>query len=342
MKLSDAGEFALIDLIHNIVTRARDPQAPSWQRTVIEIGDDAAAWLGDNRIQLATTDTLVEDTHFDLRLTSWEELGWKALAINLSDIAAMGGIPRYALLSLSLPAHLETEAISKFVQEMMRLAGEFGVALIGGNLASAPKVVITMTVIGCSKGKKLLRRSAACPGDQIAVTGYLGTSAAGLEVLRGRRISDAEAINMLKQAHLKPMPRVREAQTLVEQGVRAAIDVSDGLIADLDHVCECSKVNARVNVEQVPIHPAVRANFPDHRELALCGGEDYELLFAADAATITRARQKLNCPITVIGEITDHALPTRVTLIDNQGNTIPYRKGGWEHFKNAMPETEVA
>jgi len=342
MKLFEAGEFALIDLIHDMVARTRDPQARSWQKTVIGIGDDAAAWLGDGLIQLATTDTLVEDTHFDLRLTNWEELGWKALAINLSDIAAMGGIPRYALLSLSLPAHLETEDIARFIQEMMRLADEFGVALIGGNLASAPKVVITMTVIGCSKGKRLLRRSAARPGDQIAVTGYLGTSAAGLEVLRGRRISDAEAINVLKQAHLKPVPRVKEGQTLVEQGVRAAIDISDGLIADLNHICECSKVTARVNMEQVPVHPAVRANFPEYRELALSGGEDYELLFTADAATITRARRKLNCPVTVIGEITDQAFPTRVTLTDSQQNIVPYRKGGWEHFKNAMPEAEIA
>jgi thiamine-monophosphate kinase len=138
------------------------------------------------------------------------------------------------------------------------------------------------------------------------------------------------------------MPKVKEGQILIEQGVKTAIDISDGLVADLVHICESSKVNAEIKIEQVPVHPVVTANFPNHRELALCGGEDYELLFTADEATVARAKQALNCPVTVIGDITDEKLPTRVTVVDSKGNIIPYKKGGWEHFKDGVPGAKFA
>ena len=341
MKLSELGEFGLINLIRSS-TRYENSGRTPWQEILVGIGDDAAAWQSNNRIQLATTDTLVQDVHFDLGIINWEELGWKALAVNLSDIAAMGGIPKYALLSLALPGKLETEDISKFIKSMMHLAKEFGVAIIGGNVATAPNVVITVTIIGCSKGKAILKRSTASSGDQIVVTGYLGLSAAGLEMFKGKPIPDPEISDILRRAHFKPVPKVKEGQILIEQGVKTAIDISDGLVADLDHICESSKVNAKIKIEQVPVHPVVIANFPNHQELALCGGEDYELIFTADATTVARTKQALNCPVTVIGDITDEKLPTRVTVFDSKGNIIPYKKGGWEHFKNGVLEVKFA
>ena len=342
MKVSELGEFGLIDLIRSNIARYEDSERTPWQEVLVGIGDDAAAWRSDTNIQLATTDTLVQDIHFDPGVIGWEELGWKALAVNLSDIAAMGGIPRYALLSLALPGELEVEDISKFASAMARLGREFEVAIVGGNIATAPNIVITVTVIGCSRGKTILKRSTASPGEQIAVTGYLGLSAAGLEMLKNRIILDSEASNLLRRAHLQPVPRVREGQILVEQGVRTAIDISDGLVADLDHICESSKVNAKISIEQVPVHRVVTANFPNHQDLALCGGEDYELLFTADEATVARVAQALTCPVTVIGEITEEQLATRVTAVDGQGNIIPYRRGGWEHFRNGVREAKLA
>jgi thiamine-monophosphate kinase len=234
------------------------------------------------------------------------------------------------------------EDISEFVNAMVHLAKEFGVAIVGGNVATAPNVVITVTVMGCSKGKTILKRSTASPGEQIAVTGYLGLSAAGLEMLKNKTVLDRETSDILRQAHLHPMPRVREGQILVEQGVKTAIDISDGLVADLDHICELSQVNAKVRIEQVPVHPVVTAHFPNHQELASCGGEDYELLFTADEGTVARVKQAMNYPVTVIGDITEEKLATRVTIVDSKGNTIPYRKGGWEHFKNGVPELKFA
>ena len=336
MRLSELGEFGLIDLIRTASTRCEDPGRTPWREVLLGIGDDAAAWQSGSRIQLATTDTLVEGVHFNLGIITWEELGWRALAVNLSDVAAMGGIPDYALLSLALPAQLKVTDVSAFINSFTRMSAEFGVAIVGGNVTTAPNTVITVTIIGRSKGKSLLERSTASSGDQIAVTGYVGASAAGLEMLKGNAISDPKARDILRQAHLRPMPRVREGQILVEQGVRTAIDISDGLVADLDHICESSKVNAKINVEQVPVHPVVAAHFPDSQELALSGGEDYELVFTADKTTIARAKRALSCPVTVIGDITEEELPTRVLVVDSEGTIIPYKKRGWDHFKNAI------
>jgi thiamine-monophosphate kinase len=336
MRLSELGEFGLIDLIHSAGSRYETPRRSPWREVLVGIGDDAAAWQNGSQIQLATTDTMVQSVHFNLSVITWEELGRKALAVNLSDIAAMGGIPKYALLSLALPAQLEAEDVSKFIDSMMRLAAEFEVAVVGGNVAVASNVVITVTIIGSAKGRDLLRRSTASPGQQLAVTGYLGSSAAGLEVLEGKTISDAKASSLLRRSHLDPTPRVKEGQILIEQGVRTAIDISDGLLADLGHICEASNVGAKVKLEQVPIHPVVMANFPNHDDLALSGGEDYELLFTAEEAIVDRVRQVLDCPVTVIGNITDGPHPTPVMLVDRDGSTVAYKKGGWNHFKNGV------
>lgn len=332
MKVSELGEFGLINLIHSHITRYENFRRTPWQEVILGIGDDAAAWRGDNQLQLATTDTLIQDIHFDLDVISWEELGWKALAVNLSDIAAMGGIPKYALLALSLPGELEVEDISKFINGMVHLAREFRVAIVGGNVAAAPNVIITVTIIASSKSDVILKRSTASPGDQIAVTGYLGLSSAGLEMFKGKTIPDPKLHDVLRRSHLRPMPKVKEGQILVKQGVKTAIDISDGLIADLDHICEFSKVYAKIKIESVPVHPAVTKIFPNYQELALSGGEDYELLFTADEATIARVKRALDCRVTVIGDITKEKLPKRVTVVDSNGNTIPYKKGGWEHF----------
>ena len=334
MKLSELGEFGLIELIQSIADKFKNPKYASWQQLLVGIGDDAAAWQNNNYIQLATTDTLVQDIHFNLNTITWEELGWKALAVNLSDIAAMGGIPRYALNSLALPTELEAGDIGKFHNGMMRLADQFEVAIVGGNIVAAPNIVITVTVLGYAKGKAILRRSTARPGEQIAVTGYLGLSAAGLEMLQRKISLDPKTSNILKQGHLQPIPKVKEGQILVEQGVKTAIDISDGLIADLDHICETSQVSARIKVARLPVHPLVKTNFPNYQQLALYGGEDYELLFTADKEIIRQAKQALNCPVTVIGDITDEKLPQRVTAVDSKGNIIHYKRGGWEHFRD--------
>jgi len=334
MNVSELGEFGLIELLANIVDETKNPDDVPWQRLLIGIGDDAAAWQGDDGVLLATTDSLVQDTHFDLKIVTWEELGWKAIAVNLSDIAAMGGTPGYALISLALPGELETDNVSSLYQGMAQIARQFGVAIVGGNIASASKTIINVTVLGNLESASALTRSAAMPGDQIAVTGYLGLSAAGLKMLKQNLKFDADTTQLLRRAHLMPMPRVNEGQILLRHGVKAAIDISDGLIADLKHICQASKVSARINQNALPIHPAVKNNFKlDYFQLALKGGEDYELLFTASSQVMDRVKKVMSCPVTVIGEITQ-GKPGQVTLIDADGRSIPWQKAGWEHFKS--------
>ncbi len=332
MKVSELGEFGLIDLLAKMTYSSRGNQVASWQQLITGIGDDAAAWHGEASIQLATVDSLIQDVHFSLSIISWNELGWKALAVNLSDIAAMGGVPRYALVSLALPGATEVEDITTLYKGMVDLAQQFEVAIIGGDTSHAPLVSITITVIGSTRNrdKHILTRSAAKPGEKIAVTGYLGTAAAGLEMLTKQLQLDPEANACLKQAFLQPYPRIAEGRLLVEQGVKTAIDISDGLISDLNQICKASQVSARIEVDRVPIQPAVKTNFNGGLELALSGGEDYELLFTGSAEVINRVKRAVSCPITVIGEIV--AGKPGTTLIDSQGNPFNLGKTGWEHF----------
>ncbi|MFC2072830.1 thiamine-phosphate kinase [Chloroflexota bacterium] len=334
MKVSDLGEFGLIDLLAKVVYAAPDKEIEAWRRLILGIGDDAAAWYGDTSIQLATVDSLIQDIHFTLSIASWEELGWRALAANLSDIAAMGGLPKYALVSLALPGHTEVENVTALYKGMVELAQQFEVAIVGGDISSAPMLVINITILGSTKSrdKHILIRSAAKPGEKVAVTGYVGGATAGLEMLTKHLQLDSEAAVSLRKAFLHPLPRVVEGQLLVENGVRVAIDVSDGLISDLGHICQASQVSARIEIDRVPIQPAVKANFGDRAlELALSGGEDYELLFTASAEVIDRVKAAASCPITIIGEIVaDKA--GEVTLVDGKGSPVNLSKVGWEHF----------
>ncbi len=334
MKVSELGEFGLIDLLAKMVYRAQDKQIAPRQQLIIGIGDDAAAWHGDASIQLATGDSFIQDVHFSLGITPWSELRWKALAINLSDIAAMGGVPRYALVSLALPDHTELDDVTTLYQGMIELAQQFGVAIVGGDTSSAPLVAINITILGSarSQDKHILTRSGAQAGEKVAVTGYLGAATAGWEMLTKQLQFDPEATACLKGAFLHPYPRIAEGQLLIAQGVKTAIDISDGLISDLNHICKASQVSARIEVDRVPIQPAVKANFGDRAlELALSGGEDYELLFTGSTEVIDKISATAPCPITVIGEIVaDKAV--KITLVDSKGNPFNLSKGGWEHF----------
>jgi len=319
------GEFGLIDLLAKMAEGGDE-------RLLIGIGDDAAAWQGDDSIQLASVDSFIQGVHYTPAITPWPEIGWKALAVNLSDIAAMGGIPRYALVSLSLPDDTEVEDVAALYTGMLKLAKQYGVTIIGGDISNAPLVSIAITILGSSPTKQILTRSTAQPGEMVAVTGRLGAAAAGLEVLSKGRKLDPEATTRLKNAFLHPTPRIAEGLLLVEQGVKTAIDISDGLISDLSQICKASQVGARIEVERVPVEPTVKTAFSERAlELALSGGEDYELLFTASAEVIDKVKKAASCPVTAIGEITAGEL---VTLVDKQGNPFKLDRAGWEHFSH--------
>jgi thiamine-monophosphate kinase len=330
MKVSELGEFGLIDLLAKMIAESKINQlAPD---LIIGIGDDAAAWRCAASIQLATVDSMVQDVHFSLDTTTWQELGWKSLAINLSDIAAMGGAPEYALVNLALPEDTEVENVAELYRGMIGLARQFKVAIAGGNISRSPQVAITITVLGNSPNDNILRRSQARPGDTIAVTGYPGSAKAGLEMLTKKLKFKLEDSQYLREAFLHPVPRIVEGQLLVKHGITTAIDISDGLLSDLRHICEASQVSARVNIDRLPIHAAVKANFGEKAmEMALGGGEDYELLFTGNAGVIKNVKDNMQCPVTIIGEIIAGE-PGKISLLDASGKPVKISSTGWQHF----------
>ena len=334
MKVSELGEFGLIELLSEIVA-SEGVDRTTKGRPLINIGDDAAAWHSSNLIEIATTDTLVQNVHFTWETITWRELGWKALAVNLSDIGAMGGIPQYAMVSLALPGDTEVDSVSQLYQGLAEIAYKFDTAIVGGNISNAPLLVITISLIGGSAGKEhpFLTRSAARPGESIAVTGYLGSSAAGLNMLKHHLEFNQETTELLRKAHNQPKPRVAEGQLLLRRGVRAAIDISDGLAQDLAHLCKSSEVGARIAMDKIPIHPLVGVSFKsNYLNFALSGGEDYELIFTTTPDIIDNLRDEIGCPVNIIGEVLS-GKPGQVDIVDMKGNTLNWSKRrGWNHF----------
>ena len=330
MKLSELGEFGLINILSKIVEDSRDPKNPRWKNLVAGIGDDTAVWRNGRRLTLATTDCLVENVHFKQGQSNWRDLGWKALAVNLSDIAAMGGKAEYALVTLGLPHDAEVESIMELYEGMIELGKMWGVVIAGGDTTLSEKFIVSLTVTG-SSGKRLLRRSSARPGDLIAITGVPGMAAAGFKLIEnGTKENEINA--PLRKAFLRPTPRLAEGTAICASGCGTAIDISDGLAADLGHICNSSGTGATIHTNMVPVHPSAIKIFPSEAlQMALCGGEDYELVFTANAGAIEKVKRTTSTRITVIGEIT--AGPAGVVnVIDENGSAYRIGKAGWDHF----------
>jgi thiamine-monophosphate kinase len=332
VNIAELGEFGLINLIGETIGKSLSGGKNSGQ-LICGIGDDAAAWQMQAAVQMATVDSLIQGVHFTFDTISWEELGWKSLAVNLSDIAAMGGQARYAMVSLSLPGETEVSEVLSFYRGMLDLAEKTGVALVGGDTCRSPLVTISVTVIGdAAEGDNMLRRSGAKPGDLVAVTGYLGSAAAGLLMLQENLKLDAGLASYIGEAFRRPCPRLAEGRLLLDLGASAAIDISDGLVIDLGHIAGMSRVGTRIEVERVPIDPRVRESFGKKAlSLALSGGEDYELLFTASHDTISRLKMAVALPVTVVGEIISEGVGL-VSVVDGRGKPLSLPGTGWEHF----------
>lgn len=330
MKVSELGEFGLVDLIAGVLGVG---QSSDGRGVLLDIGDDTAAWRPVSDVELVTTDTMIQDLHFRVETTSYRDLGWKALAINLSDIAAMGGVPRYALVSLGLHPDTDAESVVEMYRGMKAIGDEFGCRVIGGDTVGAPCTMINVALIGEAAGPgEFLRRDSARDRDLIAVTGSLGSSGAGFRVLNGEKDVPADAHRRLQEAHNRPMPRVVEGRILLESGIQAAMDLSDGLMSDLPKICLMSGVSARVFISKLPVSEDVREAFgPEATALALSAGEDYELLVAGSRDSLERASEEMTIPLTVIGEMFE-GNAGEVILLNDDGTPFEGAKTGWEHF----------
>lgn len=328
--LATLGEFGLIDQIR---TRFPQPVSPD-----LGIGDDAALLYPSAGSQLlVSTDLLAEAVHFDLDFGPARLLGRKSLSVNLSDIASMGAIPRWFFLSLAIPAGFPVTTIESLLDGLAEQAVAHTCILAGGDTCSSKSgLVISVTIMGEQRPELILKRSGAQPGDEIWVSGTLGDSALGLRLLtEGRRLGGSE--EYLLQRHLDPTPRCRLGIKLAESGlVTAMIDISDGLLADLGHIAEQSSCGAEIQLAQLPLSPAFRVYTAAQPfipwQLAICGGEDYELCFTAPAANrgaILQLAKTAGIPVTVVGKVTDLK---QVQAMLPDGTIFKPAASGYTHF----------
>ena len=323
MELTQVGEFGLIDRLRAIVGEPGEGEV--W------VGDDAAVLRAPSGTILFTTDLLIEGVHFDTSFTGPEDLGYKSIAVNVSDVAAMGGIPRRALVGLGVVAGLEVEWVEALYRGMQECCTEFDMAVVGGDLSRSDQIIISVALLGNPAGRLFIERGSARVGDAVCVTGTLGESAAGLRLLRrGSR----DRLDLLK-AHLRPTPRVKEVQVLRRHLPSAMVDISDGFCADLGHICAASGVGVLIQESDLPVVDLKGVELDESPlQLALGGGEDYELCFTIPPdrceAAMAAVTEATGTKVTRVGEVVD-ASRGRVLLVESA--ETPLESPGWDHLR---------
>lgn len=336
MNIGSYGEFGLIERLKKCVT------APS-DFVIIGISDDAAAFETEaGRVTVMTADAFVEGVHFDPSFVPFRDLGWRAMAANLSDVAAMGGRPTWATVCLCIPPSCPAESLEALYAGMDAVAAPLGCRIVGGDTTASPSgLMLAISLLGEVKRERITPRGGVRPGDLFCVTGHLGGSRAGLEVLRRGRLGRPlqGCFEEVVGRFLRPVPRVREAAAMGDAAaIHAAIDISDGLSSEVHHLCRMSRVGARIEGGSVPIHAEAHAVArlcgEEGLTFALSGGEDFELLFTVapgDAERVARAVEAATgTPISVIGE---GIPPEEGVRIRRDDAWHPLSNAGYEHFK---------
>ncbi len=330
MKLKDLGEFGFID-------RIRPETLVRPESVILGIGDDCSVCRSSpDRVTLLTTDLLVGGVHFHLEKIPPDLLGRKSIAVNLSDIAAMGGFPKQALVSIAIPDTTRVETLDAIYEGMKSMAREFDVNLVGGDTTASPEhLVINVALVGEAREEEVLYRSGALKDDVVFLTGPVGDSAAGLDILLENRSFDGK--DSLVQTHLNPRPHLKEGRIIATQkAAHSMIDVSDGLAGDLGHVCARSGVGAIVEEARIPTTELFRAYCErfglDATRLATHVGEDYVLLGTVpenSAATLEKALESAGCGFYRIGRIVEEP---GIRLTARDGSTRKIKPSGWNHF----------
>jgi len=334
MKLKDIGEFGFIDRIA--------PGGAIRSRGVVKgIGDDCAVIdIAGPDYLLVTTDLLVEKVHFLMEWAPAETFGAKALAVNLSDIAACGGRAEDAFVSIAVPEHVNLEWLEGLYRGMSDLARQYNVNLLGGDTTSSRgDMVINVALTGLVPREEVMFRHTARPGNVIAVTGYLGESRAGLELLLSSRDLPSDIAEPLKRAHLAPRPHLSEGRSLASsRACTAAIDVSDGLSSDLWHLCADSGIAAVLQEGAIPVSDALaRAGDLlgiDPLKWIIRGGEDYVLLVALEADAVKNLKQTADAEGWMLVPIGEFVEGRGMRIIRRDGSTESFGPTGWDHFRS--------
>jgi thiamine-monophosphate kinase len=333
VKLDEIGEFGLIERI-----RARK-QAYD-EDVVIGIGDDCAILRRGPVLEVLTTDCLVEGTHYEDKWLSMKDVGWKTLAVNVSDVAAVGGTPRHALITLFLPEAVTTGDIDDLYDGLDECAGAFGVAIVGGDIVKIRgPFAVSLTLSGTCERDEVALRSGARKDDLIVVTGSLGGASLGLKCLKdGVAGAESGALAECVKKFRRPVPRLKESRAIIQElRPSAMIDISDGLLSDLWHVIEASKVGAMLNADAVPVAEGVSEFFRSGEAAlswAISGGEEYELLFTMSSrheGKLAELANKLGTRLTPIGTITSKTAGVKLAGPNGEKELKP---GGFDHFKS--------
>lgn len=331
-QISSISEFDLIKRLNNIIIENTSHDYSS-ENIIMGIGDDAAIVNPIESKNVVTTDTMVENTHFIYDLTNFRNLGWKSLATNYSDIAAMGCKPIHSVVNLGLRPNQKISDIEEIYLGFCELVNEFGGSIIGGDVVRSDTFFISITVTGVSENDTILTRNKAQIGDEIFVTGNLGNSRVGLEII----LNSPENINLSNnkhfiQAHTRPNPNIQQGLDLVRAGITTAMDISDGLLNDLKKMCDSSGVGADIYIESIPADKHIKDKYPEKwDEIVISGGEDYELLFTADHNSINKLKNISESKFFSIGKITDQS--SGIKVVDSKGQIKTYNQLGWDHFK---------
>ncbi len=334
IKLADLGEFGLIELLgRDLIFNPGSVVQGIGDDTAVLEAPGAGSWL------LFTTDMLVEGIHFSLAYSTYRQVGWKSLAVNLSDIAAMGGRPTHALVSLGIPPECDPAGLEELYEGLRDAARTYGVNVVGGDTVKNPeRLVVNVALLGEVGKGRAVYRSGAVPGESLYVTGKLGAAAAGLFLWQNPSLDcPAEAASFCKLAHCAPRPRLEWGRLLAQCGVSSLDDISDGLASELHEICAASGVGCVIWAEAVPVDPRVRTiarlAAKDPLEWALFGGEDFELLFTASAAAesaVLQAAQAGRVEVQKIGVVTREP---GVLMEEPGGRVVPLMRGGYDHFR---------
>jgi thiamine-monophosphate kinase len=323
-RVADIGELGLIQRVRRRLGRA--PEGEVWA------GDDTAVLNPERPAVLLTTDLLVEGVDFDNAYSNGGDVGWKALAASASDIAAMCGRPSHAVVALGVPGMTTVDWVDEFLDGLMEAAAAWDIAVVGGDISAAKQIVVTVSMLGAPVGSAPVLRSGARPGDTICVTGALGGAAAGLIALRSAAQRSDQTVTRLIRRQLRPRARVSEAAILAQFEISAMIDISDGLVVDLGHLLDESGVGCHIDEAAIPVDPDIAAGHgADPFELALLGGEDFELLLTMNGEQLQAASDGLGAlgtPLTAIGTVT-----TDERRIGRRG-LDEWRSKGWEHLRS--------
>ncbi|PNX50316.1 MAG: thiamine-phosphate kinase [Thermoplasmata archaeon M8B2D] len=319
-KIRDIGEFGLID---KITKKSKD------EDVLVGIGDDAAVVKTTRGLQVLTTDCLVEVDHFRKEWFTPNQIGMKAIEINVSDVAAMGAVPRFALISLGLPKDLDVDFVGEMYRGMWKICSKYNIEIIGGNMTHSQQIFISVTLTGNVNNKNLCLRNGAKPGDYIFVSGYLGNGRAGLRLFQ----ENVNGFEIVRKTYLEPKAQLKTALKLAPF-VNSMIDISDGLASDIKHICEQSKCGAIIYKDKIPINDKVRQVAKtldeDEYKYALFGGEDFQLVYTVSKSNLHSVVGFL------IGEITKDK---KIKLVSNIGEEIIKEKG-YDHFSSSLDKVD--